>query len=50
MKNFNIDIELVYKALLYFEILENTAFKVIERIAETEKVKKKEEKEKKKYL
>lgn len=46
----NTNIKLVYKVLVHFEILENTAFKIIEEKVETKKVKSKEKKKKKKYL
>lgn len=42
--------KLIYKVLLRFEILENIAFKITEKIAKTKKVKKKEKERKKKYL
>lgn len=47
---FDTGIKQVYKTLLYFKILEDTAFKVYKKIVMIEKVKKKKEQRKKKYL
>lgn len=50
MTRSDIDAKLVYVALLFFGILENIIFKVTKEIVETEKMKRKEEKGRKKYL